>query len=276
MTRGACPELRAALAEYLARARGVRAAPGERIVVCSGFAQAWRCSAGRWRARGAARLAIEAYGDRGTATSWPRTGWMPRRCRWTSTARSSTRQATPTRSLLTPAHQFPLGMPLAPHRRAGRSAGERGGGLVIEDDYDGEFRYDRQPVGAMQALAPDHVVYCGTASKSLAPGVRLAWLVAAPDLLDEVVAAKRPAGTRPLDQLTLAELVTSGAYDRHVRRAPAGLPAPPRPLARPALDAECGLRVRGIAAGLHALVDLPHGHGGGPRRRRGPRRAVWR
>jgi GntR family transcriptional regulator/MocR family aminotransferase len=118
-------------------------------------------------------------------------------------------------ALLTPAHQFPLGMTLHPRRR--RTAA-RWGGIVIEDDYDGEFRYDRQPVGAMQALAPSNVVYCGTASKSLAPGVRMGWLVVPPRLLD-AVAGVLDGGPSALDQLALASFIESGGYDRQVRRA---------------------------------------------------------
>ena len=94
-------------------------------------------------------------------------------------------------ALLTPAHQFPLGSVLAPGRRTRAIEwAARTGGLLIEDDYDGEFRYDRQPVGAMQALAPEHVIYAGTASKSLAPGLRLGWLVVPGHLVAEVTAAK--------------------------------------------------------------------------------------
>jgi GntR family transcriptional regulator/MocR family aminotransferase len=129
------------------------------------------------------------------------------------------------------------------------------GGIVIEDDYDGEFRYDRQPVGALQALAPDHVIYAGTASKSLAPSLRLGWLAVPPRLLDAVT-AELAAGPSGLDQLILAEFITSGGYDRQVRRArlayrrrrdrlTAALPGGPQ------------LRVSGIAAGLHAVLDLP-------------------
>ena len=106
--------------------------------------------------------------------------------------------------------------------------------MVIEDDYDGEFRYDRQPVGAVQALAPEHVVYAGTASKSLAPGLRLGWLVLPAPLVDDVVAAKTLADrqTSALDQLTLAEFIAAGGYDRHVRRSRLGLPAAPGPAGR--------------------------------------------
>src|SRR5262249_60872458 len=94
------------------------------------------------------------------------------------------------------------------------------GAVIVEDDYDGELRYDRPAVGALQALAPEQVVYAGTASKSLAPGLRLGWLVLPADLVDEVVAVKSAAGrlSSSLDQLTLAEFLASGAYDRQGRR----------------------------------------------------------
>jgi GntR family transcriptional regulator / MocR family aminotransferase len=156
--------------------------------------------------------------------------------------------------LLTPAHQFPLGVTLDPQRR--REAAQWGG-VVIEDDYDGEFRYDRQPVGALQALAPDHVVYAGTASKSLAPSLRLGWLVVPPRLLGAVTGqlAAGPSGPSGLDQLTLAEFITSGGYDRQIRRARLAYRRRRDRLAT-ALRRH-GLRVTGIAAGLHAVLDLP-------------------
>ena len=153
--------------------------------------------------------------------------------------------------LLTPAHQFPLGVTLHPRRR--REAASWGG-LVIEDDYDGEFRYDRQPVGALQTLAPDHVMYAGTASKSLAPGLRLGWLVVPPRLLDAVI-SELAAGPSVLDQLTLAEFITSGGYDRQVRRARLAYRRRRDRLAS-ALRRQ-GRYVTGIAAGLHAVLELP-------------------
>jgi GntR family transcriptional regulator / MocR family aminotransferase len=130
--------------------------------------------------------------------------------------------AGPCGVLLTPAHQYPLGAALAAERRrevAGWAA--RTGGVVIEDDYDGEFRYDRQAVSALQPLAPEHIVYAGTASKSLAPGLRLGWLALPERLAVDVAAAKLASGrlSSSLDQLTLAELIRSGGYDRQVRRA---------------------------------------------------------
>jgi GntR family transcriptional regulator/MocR family aminotransferase len=136
----------------------------------------------------------------------------------------------------------------------------RTGGLVIEDDYDGEFRYDRQPVGALQGLDPDHVVYAGTASKSLAPGLRLAWLVLPPDLVTQAARAKGGSDTcGALDQLTLAEFLASGAYDRHVRAARLRYRR-----RRDALVAELARRAprvtaTGIAAGLHVVLRLPPG-----------------
>jgi GntR family transcriptional regulator/MocR family aminotransferase len=125
--------------------------------------------------------------------------------------------------------------------------------VVIEDDYDGEFRYDRQPVGALQALAPDHVVYAGTASKSLAPGLRLGWLVVPPRLLGAVT-AQLTAGPSSLDQLTLAEFITSGGYDRQIRRARLAYRRRRDRLAA-ALHRQ-GLHVTGIAAGLHAVLEV--------------------
>src|SRR6185437_5541714 len=111
--------------------------------------------------------------------------------------------------VLTPAHQFPLGTTLVAHRRLRAVEWARDhGAFVVEDDYDGEFRYDRPPLGAMQALAPDQVVYAGTASKTLAPGLRLGWLVVPAELVDAVVAARQLTdGPSALDQLTMTELL---------------------------------------------------------------------
>ncbi len=161
-------------------------------------------------------------------------------------------------ALLTPAHQFPLGVTLHPRRRQEAAAW---GGVVIEDDYDGEFRYDRQPVGALQALAPDHVVYAGTASKSLAPSLRLGWLVVPPRLLDAVT-AELAAGPSGIDQLTLAEFITSGNYDRQIRRARLVYRRQRDRLATILNGQEHGqelsgqgLHISGIAAGLHVVLD---------------------
>jgi GntR family transcriptional regulator/MocR family aminotransferase len=145
------------------------------------------------------------------------------------------------------------------HSHTSTRSGKR---LAIEDDYDGEFRYDRHPVGALQSLAPDHVAYLGTASKTLAPGVRLGWLVPPRRLLDRLVAAKSAADghSSALDQLALADLITSGGYDRHVRRSRLAYRRRRDQLVQALRRQVPGARVTGIAAGLNALVTLPDGH----------------
>ncbi|MDQ1026671.1 GntR family transcriptional regulator/MocR family aminotransferase [Streptomyces umbrinus] len=164
--------------------------------------------------------------------------------------------------LLTPAHQFPMGVPLHPDRRAAVvDWARRTGGLILEDDYDGEFRYDRQPVGALQGLDPDHVVYMGTASKALAPGLRLGWLVLPPALAAEVTAAKGGAdwSCGVLDQLTLAEFITSGAYDRHVRASRLRYRRRRDHLVSALAAHAPSVTATGIAAGFHAVLQLPPG-----------------
>ena len=253
------PELRAALADYLARARGVHAG-AERIVVCSGFTQGLGLLCRALAARGATTLATEAYGLSSHREVVRAGGLRPRSL--PVDQHGAQVDGRPDAVLLTLAHQFPLGLVLAASRRSQvvRWAADTGG-LVVEDDYDGEFRYDRQPVGALQALAPERVVYAGTASKTLAPGLRLGWLVLPAHLVDAVVAVKALADvhTGSLDQLTMAELITSGAYDRHVRRRRLAYRRRRDRLVAALAGEVPAARVTGIAAGLHALVELPAG-----------------
>ncbi|MFH8453108.1 PLP-dependent aminotransferase family protein [Streptomyces fungicidicus] len=253
------PELRAALADYLARVRGVRA-DAERIVVCSGFAHGLQLLCEVLRARGARTLAVEPYG---LDVHWD----LAARAGLTTTPLPfdalGTRAQDPGDAdavLLSPAHQFPLGGALRPERRAAVvDWARRTGGLILEDDYDGEFRYDRQAVGALQNLDPDHVVHLGTASKSLAPGLRLGWMVLPPSLLPDVVAHGGGRSVSALEQLTLAEFLTSGAYDRHVRAARLRYRRRRDSLAGALADRAPDVRVTGIAAGLHAVLRLPPG-----------------
>ncbi|MFJ3137514.1 PLP-dependent aminotransferase family protein [Streptomyces sp. NPDC086843] len=253
------PELREALAGYLARVRGVRADP-EHMVVCSGFAHGLQLLSEVLRARGARTLAVESYGLD---------------VHWDLAARAGletvplARDALGTRAqdpgdadavLLSPAHQFPLGGALHPERRAAVVEwARRTGGLILEDDYDGEFRYDRQPVGALQDLDPGRVVYLGTASKSLAPGLRLGWMVVPPWLLPDVLTHGGGRSVGVVDQLTLAEFLTSGAYDRQVRAARLRYRRRRDALVRALAERAPHVRVTGVAAGLHAVLRLPPG-----------------
>lgn len=255
-------ELREALAGYLARARGVYADP-DRIVLCSGFSDGLTLIGRMLRARRVREVAVEGYSLDLHRELLTRTGLRTRPL-WVdaSGARTPDLAGLGPRTgavLLTPAHQFPTGAALTPERRSAAVDWARTtGGLILEDDYDGEFRYDRQSVGALQGLDPDRVVYFGTASKSLAPGLRMGWMVVPPELMGEVLAVKGRVdrSSSSLDQLTLAEFITSGAYDRHVR----GMRLRYRRRRDQLVAAVAGkVPVSGIAAGLHAVLDLPAG-----------------
>jgi GntR family transcriptional regulator/MocR family aminotransferase len=157
---------------------------------------------------------------------------------------------------VTPAHQFPTGVVLAPERRAALVAWARAtGAVIVEDDYDAEYRYDREPVGALQGLAPDVVVHAGSASKTLAPALRLGWLVVPPGLAGPV-AAGAARGTPVVDQLALAHLLEHGEVDRHLRRTRRRYRARRDALVA-ALDARFpGTQLSGVAAGLHVVAAL--------------------
>ncbi|MCA6092977.1 PLP-dependent aminotransferase family protein [Streptomyces sp. SCA3-4] len=258
------PELRTALAGYLARARGVRADP-ERIVVCAGFTQGLALLGRALLRRGVREMGVESHGlwvHHGIVED---TGLRPRPLTLDhhgAVVAELDAWRNVGAALLTPAHQFPTGVPLHPDRRADVVAwAARTGAVVIEDDYDGEFRYDRQPVGALQGLAPENVVYCGTASKALAPGVRLGWLVLPDHLLGDVLELKRPGeyGLSALDQLTLADFIETGAYDRHVRSMRLRYRRRRDQLVAALAERAPHVRVTGIAAGLHAVLELPQG-----------------
>jgi GntR family transcriptional regulator/MocR family aminotransferase len=274
------PELRIALSEHLRRVRGVVADP-QRIVVCSGAAQALVLLA---RALEGPHLAVEdpglpphrmilaAHDARLSPLAVDAHG-----AQVAELARIEADGGAVDGVLVTPAHQCPLGVALAPERRARllEWAAARGA-FVIEDDYDAEYRYDRAPLAALQGLAPDRVIYMGTVSKTLAPALRLGWLVLPPALVELVVVQRYLAdhGAPTLDQLALARLIDSGAYDRHLRQARRRYR-----LRRDALVAAVarhlpGARVTGLAAGLHAIVRLPRRVDGGALMRAAAARSV--
>ncbi|MEU8969749.1 PLP-dependent aminotransferase family protein [Streptomyces monashensis] len=255
-------EVREALAEYLARARGVRAEPG-RIVVCSGFAHALRLLFGQG-AGGVLRgpLGVEGYGlgfhRELLATAGVRTVPLPLDEDGARVDVLGREHAV----LLTPAHQFPTGGPLHPERRAAVIDWSRArGAVVLEDDYDGEFRYDRRPVGALQGLDPECVIHIGSVSKSLSPALRLGWMVLPERYVGPVLAAKgeREAWASVLDQLALAEFIVSGAYDRHVRRMRQRYRHRRDRLVATLAEHAPHVEVTGLAAGLHAVLRLPPG-----------------
>jgi GntR family transcriptional regulator/MocR family aminotransferase len=159
--------------------------------------------------------------------------------------------------LLTPSHQFPLGVALNPARRvAVIDWARRRDALIIEDDYDGEFRYDRTPVGALQGLDPDHVIYLGTASKSLAPGLRLGWLVL-PDHLVDVVAGQKGETEESVgfvNQLAMADFIDSGQYDRHIRTMRSRYRRRREQLVEAVVQHSPTSHIHGMPAGLHIVL----------------------
>ncbi|WP_406167562.1 PLP-dependent aminotransferase family protein [Streptomyces sp. NBC_00996] len=251
-------ELREALTEYLARARGVRTEPG-RIVICSGFAHALRLL---FPAVLRGPLAVESYGlgfhRELLAAASVRTAPLPLDEDGAQVAELGRERAV----LLTPAHQFPTGGPLHPERRAAVIDWARArGGVILEDDYDGEFRYDRKPVGAVQGLDPERVIHIGSVSKSLSPALRLGWMVLPERYVDAVLAVKgeREAWVGALDQLSLADFIVSGSYDRHVRRMRQRYRGRRDRLVAALAARAPHIEVTGIAAGLHAVLRLPPG-----------------
>jgi GntR family transcriptional regulator/MocR family aminotransferase len=256
------PQLRTAIADYLNRVRGTLAQP-DNIVISTGYAQGIALLIHVLAAAGAKRLALEDPSSGDDALPAARAAGLEvvgvpvdRDGIRVDVLRETDADAV----VLTPSHQWPTGSVLSARNRAAvlRWAGRRGA-VVIEDDYDAEYRYDRTPVGAMQGLAPDHVVYAGSASKTLAPGLRLGWFVLPSHLAGPMATAKIAAdrGSPALGQLALADLITRGEFDRHLRRM--------RPVYRRRRDALLAALARrlpwlepsGISAGLHLVTWLP-------------------
>jgi GntR family transcriptional regulator / MocR family aminotransferase len=255
------PELRGALADYVARARGVVADP-ELIVVCSGFRHGLSLVARALRGQGAKRLAMEepCVDDHNTVARAAGLLAAPLPVDELGARTDLLDAGSGAAAVLAPAHQFPVGAVLHPERRAAAIAWARERGrLVIEDDYDGELRFDRPPIGALQALDPGHVAYGGTASKTLAPGLRLGWLVLPEALLEPVLALRQAEDLHvpAPDQIALAELLGSGAYERHVRRMRARYRLRRDRLVAMLAERAPAITPVGISAGLRVLLELP-------------------
>ena len=251
------PALRAAVADWLARFRGISADPGD-VVIVSGVAQALALLAQVLRQDGITEVAVEDPGSLGARQHlryWQLdTPPIPVDAEGVRVDELRARGARAV--LLTPAHQFPTGVVLGGERRRELVEWARGGGLVIEDDYDAEHRYDRAPVPALRSVLPDRVCYTGSVSKLLAPALRVGWVLVPPAYREALVAAKRNAdlGNPVLAQLVLARLMGSGELERqlrlvrrrHRRRRDAMIEAIEEHLP--------GAVVHGAAAGLHLMV----------------------
>jgi GntR family transcriptional regulator / MocR family aminotransferase len=257
------PELRTALTAYLGRVRGVRATP-EQVVICGGFSQGLMLLCRALGARGVTRIAMENPGFRLHRHIIEAAGLepvgVPVDSRGMQTSRLAGLDAGAV--LLSPAHSYPSGAALSADRRVRLLEWARASGaLVIEDDYDAELRYDRTPVGALQGLDPERVVYGGTVSKVLSPALRLGWIVAPPQLAGDIIQVRllEDFAAETLGQLALARFIDSGAFARHLRRV--------RPIYRARRDCLLAalsaylpeIRPSGAAAGLHLMLRLPAG-----------------
>jgi GntR family transcriptional regulator/MocR family aminotransferase len=256
------PELRQALADYLNRVRGAAVDPSN-VVIVNGYAQGIALIIQVLAASGARRLAVEDPSPNDDARIMTAAAGMeivgvpvgP-----DGILVDALSDVDADAIVLTPSHQWPTGGVLSAESRAAvlRWAARRQA-VIVEDDYDAEYRYDRDPIGAIQGLAPDQVIYAGTTSKTLAPGLRLAWLVVPPALVDAVATAKINAdrGSPALDQLAFADFLARGEFDRHLRRMRPVYRRRRDVLLTALRDRAPTLQPAGIAAGLHLVTWLP-------------------
>ena len=254
------PALRQAVAGWLARTRGIRADPAE-VIITTGVSQAIGLLSQVLRADGGTAVAVEEPGSLGVRQHLRNWGLAtPPVAVDAEGLRVDRLRATGARAVMvTPAHQFPTGAVLSGPRRQELMAWARDGGLVIEDDYDAEHRYDRPPVPALRGMLAGHVCYAGSVSKLLAPALRLGWVLPPPQYRTALMTAKRNAdlGNAALPQLVLARLIDTGELERqlrflrrrHRRRRDAMIEAIGAHLP--------GAVVHGAAAGLHLMITFP-------------------
>ncbi|GAA2861144.1 PLP-dependent aminotransferase family protein [Streptosporangium fragile] len=284
---GGVPDLRRELAAYLGRVRAADVDPGNLVIVggvAQGLSLTVQALAGRFPP-GRARHDLDWFVLR-NAHPAPRPGRIllavedPTSLRQLPLLRAAggdlvavpvdgegvdTRALSLTGAravLLTPAHQYPTGVVLSPARRAELIAwAAETGATILEDDYDAEFRFDRDPVGCLQGLAPDRVVLVGSVSKALAPGLRLGWVAAPPEVAEAVRVARGELdlGSPVLDQYVLADFIRTGGYDRHLRKMRREYRARRDALVRALGEHLPEVAVHGVSAGLHLFAELPGG-----------------
>jgi GntR family transcriptional regulator / MocR family aminotransferase len=257
------PALRDELMRYLGRVRGAAPEP-EHTLICAGFTQGFAILCRTLRERGLERIAVEQPGWAQHRLIAERAGLEPVPVRVDEDGldvdqlRASGCEAV----VLTPAHQFPAGGVLSSERRTALLEwADDEDALIVEDDYDSELRYDRVPLGSLQGLAPERVCHIGSASKRLAPGVRLGWLLS-PSWLTGALTYEKALADRSapaVEQLALADFISRGELDRHLRRMRLRYRRRREVLLRAVDSAMPGAGVMGIAAGLHVLVLLEPG-----------------
>jgi GntR family transcriptional regulator / MocR family aminotransferase len=261
-TLGAEP-LRAAMASYLGRVRGLATAT-ERMLICTGFTQGLTLTCRALRRRGAERIAVEdpCFGLHRRSIEMTGLEPVPVPVDGGGLDPADLEGLDVAAVLVAPAHSYPAGTTLDADRRCALAGWAcRNDALIVEDDYDAEFRYDRLPLGALQGLAPDRVVYIGCASKTVSPALRLGWIAAPEHLVRALEREKRfdDMGSGLLEQLAFARFVDGGDLARFLRRV--------RPVYRARRDATIAAleellpaaRWRGESAGLHLYVELPEG-----------------
>jgi GntR family transcriptional regulator/MocR family aminotransferase len=253
--------LRSVLSDHLGRTRGVIADP-ERIIVVQGARQAMDIVIRILAVRGERRIAVEDPSQTIPRDQMRIVGIEPVGCPLDDHGPVLPAGLDAAALIVTPAHQFPTGVVMSGERRRAVLAWARqAGAVVIEDDYDAEFRYDREPVRALQGLDPERVAYTGSVAKTFAPALRLGWLVIPSDLADAAAEMKRllDSCSPRVDQLVLARLIESGDWDRHIRRVRAVYRAR-RDRVTEALGRHLpGFEVSGVTAGLHVTVRFPVG-----------------
>jgi GntR family transcriptional regulator / MocR family aminotransferase len=252
--------LRLALRDYLGRVRGV-VTDAERVVITSGYGQGRTLVMRALAARGVRRVGVEdpCHDEVRSSAAGAGLELVPVPVDGDGVVVDALEGTGVGAVFVTPAHQYPTGAVLSGARRMALLDWlRRRDTVAIEDDYDAEYRYDRAPVGALQAMDPERMVYAGTASKTLAPAMRLGWLVVPPRLLDEVRRQQRQSdfGVSRIDQHAFADFLSRGELDRHLRRMRVRYRARRDALVEALAEELPEVRVHGIRAGLHVTVQL--------------------